>query len=145
MVINNTNLERYIKERRIIHIMYENTLEKLGLTRNEAKVYQVLLNLGQCTANKIAIEAKIQRRNVYDTVKKLKEKQLCIEIKENNIRNFTPVNPKKLLEIVKEKEELLNSALPKMLKDFETEKEQYQTSMYKGASAIKLLWQDIIK
>src|SRR3989338_10012310 len=103
-------------------IMYENTLEMLGLTRNEAKVYQVLLNLGKCTANKIAIECKIQRRNVYDTVKKLKEKQLCIETKENNVRQFTPVKPKKLLEIIKEKEDLLNNALPKMLKDFETEK-----------------------
>ena len=44
--------------------MHQEVLEKLGLAVNEAKVYEVLLGLGLTTANRIALEAKLQRRNV---------------------------------------------------------------------------------
>ena len=65
----------------------------MGLSVNESKVYEALLTLGITTANKIALEAKIQRRNVYDTVKKLKEMGLCSEVIEDGITGLL-VRPK---------------------------------------------------
>lgn len=125
--------------------MYQEILQNMGLTGNEAKVYEALLTLGITTANKTALEAKIQRRNVYDVVKKLKEKGLCSEISEDNIRKFKALHPDRLMEMLKEKEEMLEQTLPKMAKHFDAITPVEQTIVYKGIEAVKNVYWDMIK
>ena len=120
--------------------MYQEILQKMGLSTNEAKVYEALLTLGVTTANKIALEAKIQRRNVYDTIKRLKEKGLCSEYVEENIRKFKAINPQRLLDMLKEKEEALQQTLPKMVEHYEAISKVEETIVYRGMEAIKNLY-----
>jgi len=125
--------------------MYQEELQKLGLNVNEAKVYESLLSLGVTTANKIALEAKIQRRNVYDTIKKLKEKGLCSEYEEDNIKKFKAINPQRLFDILKEKEEILQTILPRMAKSYESTSKAEETIVYRGMEAIKNLYWDVVR
>ncbi|MBI2548069.1 helix-turn-helix domain-containing protein [Candidatus Woesearchaeota archaeon] len=125
--------------------MYQEILQKMGLSTNEAKVYEALLTLGVTTANKIALEAKIQRRNVYDTIKRLKEKGLCSEYVEENIRKFKAINPHRLLDMLKEKEDALQQTLPTMIKHYEVISKVEETIVYRGMEAIKNVYWDVIK
>lgn len=125
--------------------MYQEILQKMGLTVNEAKVYEALLTLGITTANKIALEAKIQRRNVYDTVKQLKEKGLCSEITEEGIRSFKAIHPQRLMDLIKEKESMLQHTLPKLIDYYETSAPIEQTIVYKGIESVKNLYWDMIR
>ena len=125
--------------------MYQEILQKMGLSTNEAKVYEALLTLGVTTANKIALEAKIQRRNVYDTIKRLKEKGLCSEYIEENIMKFKAINPQRLLDMLKEKEETLQQTLPAMVRHYEAISKVEETIVYRGMEAIKNLYWDVVK
>lgn len=124
--------------------MFQEILEKLQLTSNESKIYEALLYLGLSTANEIAIKTKLQRRTIYDSLIVLKEKGLCSEILENTVKKFEPINPKRLKDILKEKEEELNENLPRMIGLFESKKQSEQTIVYKGINGIKNLYQDVL-
>ena len=128
----------------LIH-MYQEILQKMGLSVNESKVYEALLTLGITTANKIALEAKIQRRNVYDTVKQLKEKSLCSEVVEEGIRQFKAIHPQRLMDLIKEKESILQQTLPGMVNRFEAIAPVEQTIVYKGIESVKNVYWDMIK
>ncbi|MDD9954074.1 MAG: hypothetical protein OXR66_07090 [Candidatus Woesearchaeota archaeon] len=125
--------------------MYQEMLEQLGLTHNEAKVYEALLTLGATKANNIALEAKIQRRNVYDTIKTLKEKGLCSETKEKGISHFTAIHPQRLGDMLREKTDLLEQAMPSMTAKFGAQAPDEQTLVLKGIEAIKTFYLDMIR
>lgn len=125
--------------------MYQEILQQMGLTVNESKVYESLLTLGITTANKIALDAKIQRRNVYDTVKQLKEKGLCSEIVEEGIRRFKAIHPKRILDMIEEKKSTLQQVMPKLSAKFESIEPVEQTIVYKGTESVKNLYWDMIK
>ena len=125
--------------------MYQEILQQLGLGTNEAKVYEAMLTLGITTANKIALEAKIQRRNVYDTVKQLKEKGLCSEVVEEGVRKFKAIHPQRLMDMIKEKESTLKQVLPSMSDRFEAIAPVEQTIVYKGIESVKNLYWDLIR
>ncbi|PIN79600.1 hypothetical protein COV16_03365, partial [Candidatus Woesearchaeota archaeon CG10_big_fil_rev_8_21_14_0_10_34_8] len=57
--------------------MYEETLMQIGLSLNEARVYESMLQLGEANVQTIAIKSKVHRRNVYDSLNKLIEKGLA--------------------------------------------------------------------
>ena len=43
-------------------------LERLGLSKNEAKVYETMLREGESSVGNLAIKSRVHRRNVYDTL-----------------------------------------------------------------------------
>lgn len=125
--------------------MYQEVLQKSGLSVNEAKVYEALLSLGVTGANKIAMEARIQRRNTYDTLKQLKEKGLCSDVVEEGVRKFKAIHPQRLMDIVKEQEATLEQVLPAMADRFQTIEPIEQTIVYKGIESVKNMYWDMIR
>ena len=81
----------------------ESVLYKIGMTRNEAKVYMALLDLGTAQAGQITEKSGVHRRNVYDAIDRLMEKGLLSFVIVNSKKLFSPVNPKRFLELVEEK------------------------------------------
>ena len=80
------------------------SLEKVGLTKIEARVYMVLLKHGSVKAGKIAREANLNRTTTYDALKRLLEKGLASYVIQENRKYFQPVEPQRLVEFIKEKE-----------------------------------------
>lgn len=76
-------------------------LRKLGLTEKEAKVYLAGLELGAVPVQKIAEETGITRPTAYEIIKKLKVKNLYIEISRGKKRLFLANSPEKILGILK--------------------------------------------
>lgn len=54
-------------------------LEGLGLSPNEAKIYETLVLRGESSVSDIAVAAKIHRRNAYDAIERLIDKGLCFQ------------------------------------------------------------------
>lgn len=124
--------------------MHEELLREIGLSQNEARVYETLLQIGESSVQEISLKSKIHRRNVYDSISKLVEKGLASEVFIKGERHFKTINPRRLLEIIKEKEEKLEKVLPEMQKEFEFIEEKEEAYFYKGIEGFKNYLQDIL-
>ena len=125
--------------------MYQETLQEAGLSVNEAKVYEALLSLGESSVQKIAIRSKVHRRNVYDSINKLIEKGLASEIFIKGEKNFKATNPRRLLELIKEKEGKIEEVIPDMLSRYEATEEKEEAYLYRGIEGFKNYLQLILE
>jgi len=125
--------------------MYEELLRETGLSHNEARVYEALLHTGEASVQTISIKSKVHRRNVYDSINKLMEKGLASEVFIKGEKNFKAINPRRLLELIKEKEGRLDKALPEMQAKYEAVEEKEEAYLYRGIEGFKNYLQDILK
>lgn len=125
--------------------MYQDILRDIGLSPNEAKVYETLLKTGEASVQTISNKSGVHRRNVYDSLSKLNEKGLVSEVFIKNEKNFIAINPSRLLGLLKEKEEKLSRVLPEMSQSFSSKEEKEEAYLYKGIEGVKNYLSDILK
>ena len=125
--------------------MYEELLREIGLSKNEARVYEALLKLGETSVQTISLKSKVHRRNVYDSLAKLMEKGLVSEVFIRGEKHFKAQNPNRLLSLLKEKEEMINKELPEMQAKYEALEEKEEAHLYKGIEGVKNYLNDILK
>lgn len=118
--------------------MYIQLLETLGLSPNEAKIYESLIQYGGNSVSTISLRAKVHRRNVYDSVNRLIEKGLVYKVfSEKGEQVYEAVAPVKLKEIIEEKERLLDRQLPSMLQTYRGHRVPQRAYIYKGYEGVK--------
>src|SRR3989339_86530 len=89
--------------------MYKEILEEIGLSPNEAKIYEALLALGVASAPKIAEQAGVHKRNIYDTLPRLLKKGLIYNIVDAKENRYALVEPNKLNDLIWEKDSKLKT------------------------------------
>jgi len=125
--------------------MYENTLEILGLSPNEAKVYETLLSLGKSSVSQISNKTNIHRRNIYDTLNRLMEKGLVFQIFQKSENIYEAVDPDKLLELIGEKEQKLRKILPDLQRTYKKNPSEEIAYIYKGIEGFKNYMRDLVR
>jgi len=116
---------------------YTDTLAEIGLTPNEAKIYQTLLELKRASIWDISAKADIHRRNAYDAIQRLVEKGLAYQILPKKTLTYAPSHPDKLRELVDQKVAVLDSIMPSLLKKFDDNASDREVFVYKGVGGIK--------
>jgi len=125
--------------------MKTEALEEVGLSRTEAKVYLALLDLGSGQAGEITKKSEVNRTNVYDALERLIAKGLVTFIISANRKIFQPVNPERLKEILKEKDDKLNLVIDDLQTRFSSNKSEEEAIIFKGQKGIKSIFQDILE
>jgi len=125
--------------------MENEVLRNLGLSETETKVYLALLSLGNAQAGEITSKAEINRTNVYDALERLLSKGLVTYVKSGKIKIFEAVNPSRLKEILKEKEEELDKVFNCLEKRYKESKQKEEVTIYKGKIAVKNALDDLLK
>jgi len=144
-VVTATKIERVIKQIATIFNMYEEIFREIGLSPNESRIYEVLLTTGESTVEKISLKSGVHRRNVYDSLSRLTDKGLASEVFVQGQKNFNATNPRRLLEILQEKETRLNKVLPDLQKKYSYVEEKQEAYIYKGVEGFKNYLNDILK
>lgn len=125
--------------------MYTDIFEQIGLSPNEAKIYETLLSTGETSVSIISAKAKVHRRNVYDAMNRLLEKGLVFQIFQKGENIYQAVHPNKLLEVLKEKETKLTQILPQLNKIYTAEPLQEAAYIYKGLEGYKNYMRDMAR
>lgn len=125
--------------------MYTDIFEHIGLSPNEAKIYETLLSTGETSVAIISAKAKVHRRNVYDAMNRLLEKGLVFQIFQKGENIYQAVHPNKLLEVLKEKETKLTQVLPQLNKIYNAEPPQEAAYIYKGLEGYKNYMRDLAR
>ncbi|MBS3055297.1 MAG: hypothetical protein J4452_02270 [Candidatus Aenigmarchaeota archaeon] len=124
--------------------MIQEYLREIGLSRNEAKIYQVLVELGPSPIGEISSKTKIHRRNVYDSIEKLKEKGFVSWTIRNERKYFEATNPQRIIDIIEEKKEKIKEIIPKLLASQKPSDKQ-NVRIYTGIESEKRIFDDKLK
>lgn len=120
-------------------------LTKLGLTEAEAIIYYAVLRLGTCTVKQISKECGFHRTNIYDILEQLKEKGLVSFVKEGKTMKYQASDPHNLYELLREKQEFLDSIFPELKKAYQQKAELVLVEVYKGEEGMKSALRDIVR
>ena len=124
----------------------EETLREVGLNDEETKVYLSLLKNSQNVASKVSEETRINRSHTYQLLERLIVKGFVSYAIKENIKYFSAVHPQKIVDIVKEKEQKLQSILPALVGFISSSsKEKPLVEIFEGKEGIKTILNDILK
>ena len=122
----------------------EKILQELGLGKVETRTYLALLKIGSCSAGGIAKATGIHRRNIYDALNKLTGRAL-VGFVEKEKKYYAAADPKKLFDILKEKEGMLKSILPELSESYIHPKVRQSVFVYEGREGLKTIFNDIFR
>ena len=123
------------------------SLEKIGLTKPEAKVYLTLIELKESQTGPLSEKSGIPSSNIYPLLKSLQDKGFVNYRLQNNIKIFMPSSPETIKEAFKEKQKSLQEeekeieTLIKNLKSKEALSESFSKyKYYEGIRNIRSIW-----
>ena len=128
----------------MINAELKQTLEELGFTKGEAKVYLALLELGSTTLGPIVKSSGISRSKVYDILERLAQKGVVSKIQKKEGLTFQALPPEALLgylatkkKVLEQEEKRLKAALPLLQKL--APKPKVEVMVYEGFDGFKAL------
>lgn len=124
---------------------YQSQLKEIGLTGNEAKVYEMLLNTGEISANDLSKKINIDRSLVYTVLNNLIKKGLVNFVNREKKKFFEASNPENLLSPLKEKEALIEDLIPLLNKIKATKESTFEVNVYEGREGIKSCMKEWMK
>ena len=125
--------------------MYQKELIEIGFSKNEAKIYETILSLGECGVSEISRKAEIHRRSVYDTLQRLIEKGLIFPIFNQKENFYRAAEPKKLFEMIREREKIFKRILPGLEYLKKNNPATESAFIYKGLEGYKSYVLDMIR
>lgn len=120
-------------------------LEKIGLTKNEGKVYLCLLNNGLVTAGTILKQTRMHRTTLYNILSRLKEKGLVSGITKEQKQHFSAADPERLKVMAEEKNQILKQVIPKLRKIKANKTFESEVQYFTGFEGLKTIYNDILK
>ena len=80
--------------------------QELGLTNNEGKVYEILVEFGKLGAGEISSQSGVSYSKIYNVLSSLINKGL-VEIVPEKTKKFVPSSPDSLIKLIEKKQEKL--------------------------------------
>ena len=124
---------------------YQSKLKEIGLTGNEAKVYEILLTTGLISANDLSKKISIDRTLTYTILNNLIEKGLVKFVNKENKKYFEASNPENLLNSIKEKEALIQDLIPILKNIKKTKENNFEVNVYEGKEGLKTFMKELMK
>jgi len=94
---------------------FERNLIDAGLDEREAKIYLALLRSKESNVTDLARKTSVNRSMLYEILDNMGKRGLVTYILKDQKRYYKPINPKKILEKLKEKQKVLETIMPKLL------------------------------
>lgn len=131
--------------------MFQDLFRQIGLTPNEALIYDFLLKKGTLSAGEIIKNTPLKRGVVYNTLKDLIKKELVLSENRQKVAFFAPNHPQKLLEIAENQENELQKAeknlhanLPTLTSAFSLVSNQPGVRFFEGENGLKKALEDTL-
>lgn len=119
----------------------ENELKQLGLTPNEIKIYNALLELGENTVGPLIKKLGMHRQVAYDALDGLENKKMVLKTTKNNRLVFRVANPQNILDNIKQQEIVASSLIEEINSKLTGQQKGQEIRVYEGGKA----YRDMIK
>jgi sugar-specific transcriptional regulator TrmB len=126
-------------------------LQDIGLSEGETKVYLALLRLGETKTGELAKEAQVSSSKVYKILDRLEKKGIVGHILRGEVKHYSPMNPKAILNYIEEKEKSLEekkneikSIIPRFEELIKDSENKSQAAIYEGFKGVTNLFRNMI-
>ena len=126
-------------------------LERIGLTKSEAKVYLALLELGSTTKGPIVSASGVSSSKIYELLDKLISKGLTSSVIKSGTKYFEAAPPSRILDYLKEKEaeiKKMEARIENVLPELELRRSLAgigsETQVFKGMKGAETSFEDIL-
>jgi HTH-type transcriptional regulator, sugar sensing transcriptional regulator len=127
-------------------------LIRLGLTSGEARVFLSLLKLGSARVGQIVKESNVSYSKVYDVLDRLSSKGLASHILLGNVKHFNAVEPYRLEEYIKRKEQEVhkqldtaNKVIPELAKVANRNRQNTMAEIFMGDKGIRTAYEILLR
>lgn len=127
-------------------------LISIGLTSGEARVFLTLLKLGSAKVGQIVRDSTVSYSKVYDVLDRLSSKGLVSHIILGNVKYFNAVEPYRLEEYIKNKEqevhkqlETANKVIPELAKIADKNRQNDMAEIFIGDRGIKTAYEILLR
>jgi sugar-specific transcriptional regulator TrmB len=110
------------------------------------------LELGESTKTALAKKSGIAPSNIYDVTNRLVEKGIISRIEKNGVAHFSPANPNRLLDFLRQKEKeiekekaFVEQMLPSLLSRFKEVKGKVNVEVFQGWNGLKTIFEDLLE
>ncbi len=131
--------------------MHSSDLERIGLNRNEAKVFLALLKSGPAIASEMVRITGFHRNIIYDNLDKLVERGLVTYINEGGKRRFAVAPPEALNAMLERdfseleaRKAVALALMPKISAELSKSRQKQSAMIYRGSKAFKGLLREVI-
>jgi sugar-specific transcriptional regulator TrmB len=119
------------------------SLMGIGMEEKEAKTYLALLDLGTAKVQDIALKAGIKRPTAYVVLESLFAKNYITKTFKQNRVLYSPEKPDILLRALKQKEDLLEQAIPLLQARMKTSPVRPRVKIYEGKGGVEQVYDEI--
>ena len=123
----------------------EKTLLNYGLTEKQAKTYLACLELGSASVAKISQKAGLARSTCYEVLESLMKAGLAASFRKKKVKYFSAEDPKKAINLTKERAKVLEDALPEFQAIFGQAKTRPTVRFYQGKQEMKNITDEILQ
>jgi len=127
-------------------------LIRLGLTSGEARVFLTLLKLGSAKVGQIVRDSHVSYSKVYNVLDRLSAKGLVSHIILGNVRYYNAVEPYRLEEYIKSKEqkvrkqlETANKIIPELVKVVNRNRQNNRAEIFIGDKEIRTAYEILLR
>ncbi len=122
------------------------TLQTIGLSEKQAKVYLACLELGRGSVVAIAKRAAIKRTTVYNILEELMDERLVSKYEDTKGQKFLAESPEKLKTLLQERQNELEKVIPNLLAMASSEGSiKPEVKFYQGKEGIKAVYEDTLE
>lgn len=107
-------------------------LEQLGLTPNEIKIYNTLLEIGENRVGQIIKKMDMHRQVAYDALEGLENKKMVVSTTKNNRLYFRIANPRNILDNIKQQEVIARTLVDDIAKKLSGKSGRQEIRVYEG-------------
>ena len=131
--------------------MFENILTQAGLTKDEVRVYELLLKEGELAAHSVITGALLKRGTAYNVLRALKKKGLLEEFQRHKKSYFRLEPPSRLRDYLQQKEQqvkesasTLEAVLPQLVSQYSLVLGKPGVRFYEGYEGIRGVHRQIL-
>lgn len=117
----------------------DNELKQLGLTPNEIKIYNTLLEIGENTVGPMIKKLGMHRQVAYDSLEGLENKKMIVSTTKNNRLYFRVADPKNILDNIHQQEFIAKGLINEINQKLSGQKKGQEIRIYEGEKAFREL------
>lgn len=123
----------------------KSTLEEYGLKERHALIYIACLELGPSSIQKISQKSGFARSTCEAVLGSLQQKGFVTSYRKKHAKYFSPEDPKKIIQIAKNKSAALEGALPQLLARYGKTESLPTVRQYEGKQGMISILEEILE